>query len=576
MLADSRRVLLGLAAALVLSGCVGLPTDNDIRVQGPAPADNEQPVRVTVVPPGPVPGMTPVQVVRGFLRAQSNPDDRHAIARRFLAPARAAAWNDAGPVVVYDSVTSLTEGTPVVATLSTLARIAPDGGYSVESSQQIDRYALTRVQGEWRLTDVPDGLRLTLADVPRSFTSVSTFFLTPAGGTLVPDPLFLPLADAGLPERLARSLVAGPSSWLRPAVRTAVPAGTRLLSARLEDGVLTVDLSPEILQAPSDQVARMSAQFAWTFAQLAGRPGVLFTVEGRPLPQPGAERVQGRDDWLSYDPDVLAAGASGYFVAADGRLRILGNPAVLPGDAGSGRLLLRHPAVSLRGDLLAGVRDEVDGRRRTGRQELLVGPLRERVATRRVADLLTAPSWGANTRGVWVVATTGRPAAQKVLVVPAVAGEAVREVRVDRLATIGRILALEVSRDGTRVAVISQGDDGRQVRVGRVVEAGAELRVEELRPVAPALLTASDLSWAGGDRLVVLAKSSADSVLPWRVAVDGSRVEAVVNGGLVGQPTRVAAAPDNALLVETDGVVWRAGPVLWASVARGSAPTFPG
>ena len=79
-------------------------------------------------------------------------------------------------------------------------------------------FDLTKVDGEWRIEDLPQGLLLSQSDVDRAFRSFSVYFFNPAFETLVPDPRMVPVIGPGLATTLVRRLVAGPSDWLQPAV----------------------------------------------------------------------------------------------------------------------------------------------------------------------------------------------------------------------------------------------------------------------------------------------------------------------------------------------------------------------
>lgn len=84
------------------------------------------------------------------------------------------------------------------------------------------------------------------------------------------------------PAPLLEALFGGPSaSELDSGVATAIPSDTTLLSARAVSGVLTLDLSPEILELSGDTLLFAVAQIVFTASQIDGIDGVRIRVDGQ-------------------------------------------------------------------------------------------------------------------------------------------------------------------------------------------------------------------------------------------------------------------------------------------------------
>ena len=162
---------LGLVLAVLLAaGCSTIPDGGEVTIVGDVrPADDgSEPGRDPVrrFPSGPPAGATPEQVVRGYLDAQADPANGHAIARLFLGPD--VEWRDTGPITVYDT-RAFTVQTPArdraVVTVRTRrsAMVSPRGEYrSVTPGVEVaEPFVLLRRSGEWRLSAVPGGLRLS-------------------------------------------------------------------------------------------------------------------------------------------------------------------------------------------------------------------------------------------------------------------------------------------------------------------------------------------------------------------------------------------------------------------------------
>jgi hypothetical protein len=272
----------------------------------------------------------------------------------------------------------------------------------------------------------------------------------------VPNPVLLPVGS-GVSTSLVHALLEGPSAWLAPAVATAFPVGTTLIgSAPVRNNVVQIDLSSDASRASSQDVKAMSAQLVWTLRQLSDVAAVQISVDGVPLNVPGASPDQPRDSWPTFDPDALRSSALGYFVR-DGRVYSVGSgdPSAVPGPFGDGQVVVRSPAVSLEGDLLAGL--DASGR-------LVVGRLAsgEKATVMLTGTSLSAPSWDLF-GNAWVVDRT-RTGPVIWTVRP---GEKPR--RVDNVGLPpGQVLALSVARDGARAAVVVRAADGGRLYVGRV------------------------------------------------------------------------------------------------------------
>ena len=126
-----RLVAAGLAVAL-LGGCASVPTSGPIR-QGPPLVADDQELIYRAIPQPPLPGMTPDEVVRGFLAASSSGSDAYGVARSFLTPKAAEGWNPLASVRVYDNSGIQTKlATNAVSVSGILdGTIGADGGYTV-------------------------------------------------------------------------------------------------------------------------------------------------------------------------------------------------------------------------------------------------------------------------------------------------------------------------------------------------------------------------------------------------------------------------------------------------------------
>lgn len=547
-----RRVLLGLLAGLLLSGC-GLPLAGGVQRPGAVPAEQRLPQPISVLPPRPQPGAAPAAVVLGFLAAQSSARDDHGVARSFLAPDARAGWHDDAGVTVYEPRTATTsgpqpDGDAVLVTLSieVLGQVGADGAARVQAPQPREqRYRLRQdAAGQWQLVGLPDGLTLSPAGRDRSYDALSVHFLAPLGPPpssrhLVADLVQLP-ADGDRAEEVVERLLAGPSSGLAGSAETAVPPGTRLRSPvrTSASGEVTVDLTGPASALSEQARMDLSAQLVWTLRDaLPDFTRLHLLVDGAVLQVSGVGQPQPRGAWSSYAPDGPIQRSAGLALVG-GQLHAL-RPAdedrePAPPAEVSGAVDF---AVDARRGRLAVLSD--DGATRTLRTGPLAGPL---VAGPQ-DNGLRSPSWGSGDLGLFVLRTGARPA---VLLVPSVPGAVPVEVQADALPALDGSALLRVSRDGTRVALVAGG----VLQVGRLEMKGRVPHLVALRRLATGVL---DVAWQTGTSLEVLVEDTEPPLLPLlRLSIDGtSATPTGLVGVAEGEPATIAAYGDQPLLVET-------------------------
>ncbi|MQA84980.1 MAG: hypothetical protein GEV03_10240 [Streptosporangiales bacterium] len=570
-----------LPVVLVLAaGCAAVPTGGPV-LSGQA-AKGEDPLGdpyIRVIPAQPHPGWPPEQIVRGFLAASASFAEDHAVARKYLAPDTATRWGSDRSVTVYDdgegfslfsSYASPSAATVTIAA-SEVATIDEQGQY-VTASQGDEvhlTFELRKVDGQWRITELPEGLLLTQRDVARAYRVLNLYYLEPGYETLVPDPVFVPVQSrANLPTALVRALLRGPTRWLDPAVRTAFPADTRLVDdVQVAAGTVTVNLDRRAERVRGEMLSALSAQLVWTLKQLPDMQLLRLQIDGQTVEVTGStgeEALQSRNDWARYRPDGLTGDVPTYFVR-DGALWTLDGRGArrAPGAAGSGQVALHNPAVSLDGQRVAGL----DSLNRVVVGELdedgTLGPAlfggREFTALSwdRYGNLWAAEKRDKGAR-IWLLGSDGR---EFEVQAPGLEGEAVQD--------------LQVARDGSRVAVVVGDDKASRLLIGRVVRVGETVSAESFLPLATDLELVTDVAWRDADRLVVLGRGNRGAILPYLVDVDGTQTSPT---GSVGGMESIAAAPGSPTLAGIqDGQVWRSADELsWQVVGRGSDPAYPG
>jgi hypothetical protein len=569
-----RKGLIGglLAAAMVLVGCANVPDHGGVHAAGGGSSGSDvtdEPVRFLVH--GPSTGDKPDDIVNGFLTASAGSEADHAIARLYLTTSAARTWVPSVRAQIYDEtapnlvgVAQLAGSTVTVPVRAPLvASIAGDGGYTVAPAGSELRVALRLVKqrGEWRIANPPSGLLLSRENVNHALSAQFVYFLNRDLSTVVPNTVFLPASGQALATSMMRWLLRGPTSWLGPAVRTAIPAGTTLEGpVPIVHGTAIVNLSQEVLDSTAAQRAQLSAQIVWTLTGVPTVTKVRLLVDGNPLDVTPAGTSQARDDWPTYDPGALSAAAQGFFRSGERVVTISGGH--LPGPLGTTPTTLQHVAVSPDLAFIGGLRTAA------GRTSVYVGSLAtEPRVVYSGAGPFTAPSWDRDGE-LWTVQLSPRP--RVLLIRP---GQQVVQIPAPSLD--GQVVrALRISRDGTRVAVIV-GTTQTQLLVGRVRTTSSGLRLDGFINPAALLRDVTNATWADANTVLVLAHAVGRARIPWLVDVDGVRPAPVTTTGLTSYDA-VAGAPGQPTLVESDGEIYQAARGFWTPVARGVEPAYPG
>ncbi len=571
------RVLLPLLLAS-LAGCASIPTSGPVKAGGDLRLQRVEDVVRSIGQP-PTPGASPENIVLGFLQSSADFQGDHEVARLYLAPRARQNWRPQAGTVVYDRVAALPLSDGVVAVEgSEIGRIDGEGSFRrTASAATVTRgFGMERVDGQWRIASLDDGLMLSSADVAETYRQISLYFLGPSGNTLVPDVVLVPKLP-GLTTKLVARLLRGPTAAMRDAVDTSFPQGTGLEvgSVPVRDGVATVRLNGVALQADDDARERMSAQIVWTLKQLSEVLRVRITAGGENLLVSGVAEEQDRDSWRTYDPDQLPPGPSVY-VAQDGRIgRYLeGEFEPVPGVAGTGEPALRGPAVSLDASRVAAVSSD-------GRTVYVGGLARgDGLLPRLRGTDLSPPSWDPG-NNLWVVdratgqlwyLANGADAPQEVAIVDA-----------------PRLTAVAVARDGARVALIVGSGKSARVKVGPVVrvetadpdiEGGEAVSVPSVHEPMPTLRSARDVAWADSTTLAVLASRDGLPVAPYYLDTDGYRI---TDTDPLADPVSITAAPplqpqENPLVVGTaDGELLQfTSGGGWQALGVGTDPAYPG
>lgn len=544
----ARAGVLAAATAAVLAGCVALPTSGPVGAGIEAVQDHEE---VVVLAQGPQPGAGPTDVVEGFLLAMGTEViSDFDVTREYLAADERDEWDPGALTIVASGMRVEQSGdAQVTVALEVSAKVDEDGRYveAPADARETLRYGLLQdARGEWRIADAPDGVVVMARRFSQQFRDVQIYFLSPDRSTLVPEVRWFRNHPRNLPTSVVQALVAGPSPWLRDAVETEVPVGTELKpeAVTVEDGVASFTLEP----AQAVQAADRGLLLAQIQASLGSlrvgavelRAGSAAALEGEATVLPAAE---------PENLEILVDGRT--FELSNGELAPVEDVGVIEGTQP------QSPARTSKDSVRVALAD-------TG--TLVTVPVGSAPQTVLLsAPRLVAPSVD---RFGWIW-TAGAGAAGELDLVRA-DGTTTR-LRPAWLA--GRdVRAVRVSRDGTRLAVVSAGPDGTTLEVAGILrdDQGAPVRVGEGIRAGARLTPTGSLVWVDDLTLGVLSEGES-GVTPYLVPISGG------SRPLPAVADAVALAADRGegtvYVVTSDGDLLRHQGGTWAAV-RGVTETL--
>lgn len=530
-----RGAVVGLltALAVLLAGCVNVPTSGPIdKVEGQEPSCQNC-VNVEVAPPAA--GDEPGQIVEGYLRATSNYQPNYAVARQFLSQSAAATWSPETASIYRGSPAA--DGSNVKLNGRLVGSLASDRTYTARDQELNINFGVVRENGQWRINKPPPGLMVAEFSFSSFYQAYELYFVG-NGRALVPDPIYLPRLrnPANVSSALIKALLAGPSEWLAPVVATSLPPGTTLSvdSVTITDGIADVPLSGDAVLALSDaNRTLLAAQVVYTLQQVVGIKGVRFFANQQPFRVPGSDPATQAVsiDAVSpeLDPIPFVAAEQLYAVPRKSRgvLQVSANAdqstaVPVPGRLGEGAYAVDSLAVSIANTDLAVV---TDGRTVLRRASASAGG-EMRTLLSGVTGLLR-PQF---TRFGEVWAVAGSADEQRMWVF----GETTVKADASNVTKDGVIVAFKISPDGTRMAILRRTGNTTRLGLARInrSEVG-QVTVDGWRALKttqsnlPEVTKMADVAWLDATHLLVLGAVTADASLgPVKINQDASEITA--------------------------------------------------
>ncbi|GAA1136785.1 LpqB family beta-propeller domain-containing protein [Nesterenkonia lutea] len=514
-----RRVAAALTALvllLVTSCSPALPTDGPVGTSAPD-SDGDFNLAPQVFPPQP--DASAAQIVHGFIRAGANARDDYAVAREFMDPEAAREWRPDGRTLVYSSEpTVLLSGEDTWTAQFQVEQVIDSSGILTrlpEESAEVMDFTVEEIDGQWRITDAPDGTMLLDGTFEQVFQAHTLYYFDPQLRYAVPDQRWF-LNRPGISSQIVGALLAGPAPYLEPAVVSAFPDGAELERATVpvDEGTATVDLAPEqVADAEPAERALMQEQLDLALMSLSSVRDVEITVEQRELEIPVSPDLPEEDrldieDSPEVDPTQVGI--------EDGTLRRQNDQVTL--SIGSlpdiSDLDPQDPAVPNDSpDVFAFLNGEADVLYHL-RPERAPDPVLE-------ADNLTRPSMD-NFGWTWTASAEGDESTVHALAYDESLEPGQAEVSADWLEN-RTITSLRIAQDGARAAMILDDDGERGLYVAGVIRDSTGIPRGLGQPMR--VQTSVDLEevrWQGSDALYVWASSEDDAMTPERVTLTGS------------------------------------------------------
>lgn len=563
-----KTMLVSVLTVLALVGCSSIPTSSPVGHieddSGDAGANNAR------IPDGPEPGDSPSDIVRGFLRAGAGTGNNFSVARSFLTEGEAQKWSPQESVSVLPNGTdldSLNVGT--TSDQKSMSLSAPVVGL-VDSSgvynstkpgtQSTLEFSLRQENGEWRISSAPDGLLISQADFRTIFLNYSLQFFTSDYSYLVPDSRWF-LRSSSTPTVLINELLSGPAPYLSGAVITAIPDGAKLGDSNvvtIENGVAHVALGAQN-PAPSDrEKGLIRQQIATTLQVIPSISAVELSIGGQTIPSSLQPRT---DTSVQVDgPPVVLADDHLSRVSGTTVAKVENSPNLKSAKASD-------PAVSLDDSLYVYLADDGEQLMRLKSDAVDATPILKGTKLVRPSVDRFNTTWTGEAENKGELTAVGRDGKTFTVAADFLNGR--------------RLVDIEVSRDGTRVALLSRhkGEPDRVDVVGvpRDKAGNPSGHVSETPiEVGANFDEVKDVSWSGSTNLVALAAEEGETAQPFRIGVTGPAEQlGEVSGG-----SRIAGGADgrSILVTGSDGALYSYNSNAWQKLVDVTAkdPSYPG
>lgn len=552
--------------ALIVSGCATLPGDSEPQV-----LRQYERSRVAENPVGPEKGQEADLLLKSFFAQSANPTQTHQAARMYLAPEAAAAWDDSQGTTILRSIEDISstvsnDPNRIIFTVrgEKVGRLTGGGVYELEEGHFEEEYKMTKVDGEWRIEQLPPGVVLERATFRNSYQPYDLYFFEPTGRMLVGDRRWVYNQQTAVDTTLIRMLNDGPREALKPGVITDLKPETVYSGTR--DGV---HVFTGVDAVDDKQLNRIAAQVVWTLESAKVQGPYKLEIDGVTLEGDGSGLTT--EDFMEYNPQGSLGSVNSLYALTDGKLHLVTADSATP--VNNGLTGIESASIATSSGVIAAVTKEQEDK-----SVLRMGPLDGPFSKVLEAKTLSRPSFEYGGSAMWTV----------------VDGKQI--VRVTRSSDSGElsqaivqaapfdeldkpISVLRISTSGVRIAAIVDN----HVYVGTVARpTPGERRIANMREIAPGISGAAlSLDWQHDGSLLVGTNSPDSPVV--RVEPDGAAVKIEPSVNLTAPVVAVASTSSTMFVTDARSMrqlpnnsgsssFWREVPGLQS---RRAAPIIP-
>jgi hypothetical protein len=557
-----------LASLLATAGCVNVPTTGPIEK---VEEGQQPPCCVNVEVAFPAPGADSKEIVEGYLRATSYYQPNYSVAKQFLTRMAAEKWSPEEGASIYQGSLTATADNTVRLAGQLVGSLQRDRTYTVLDEKREWNFHLVKENGEWRIENPPGGLMVDLVYF-KSFYQPYDLYFVGNDRSLVSDPIYLPALSnpANVASALIKALLRGPTTWLKPAVSSAIPPNTTLSvdSVTITAGIAEVPLSDSVLDLPDRQRSMLAAQIVYTLRQVAGVKGVLIKVNQQPYRVPGSDPnspgISVGAIPQDLDPVPFVAGEPLYAIQAGVVKQVTttsdsSTVSPLGRSLGGASNPINALAVSITNTDLAFTTNDRTTLRRARISEGEPNTLLDRVGGLLRPQLTKyGEIWDIGQKGgrqqIWMF----MPDKDGYKQIP-VNSPLVQDSKVT-------VTAFKISPDGTRMALVRRSETGsEELGLARIIRSDKKILVDGWRVLdttqtnLPSIHAIADVAWLDGTELLVLGAADRNAAFaPFRVVEDASRIspEGQPENGS-GRELTVLPRTQSAIIVGRDGRTWK-------------------
>ncbi len=306
--ATQRGLILFLALILCLTGCSAIPTVGPVGTITAEPQDGSLDITLPYSPRGPSDNATPKEIVDGFIAAGRGVQEDYQVAREYLGPKLNAAWSPEERVLIYRAEpktvqTPKDENVQIqVEVVGSINAVGIRSDTAAGTTETIDAHLTRNNSGQWRISEIPNGILVPEGSVSTLFRSHNLYFYNSTYRYWVPDVRWF-VKRQGVTANIIKTMLAGPAPYLEGAVVSAFPEGTTLPSnsVPISSGEATVDLSADILQGATDErLLQMRRQLEQNLSSL----NTVYSVEMTTGQSPVSIDVADTPDPVVKSPSV--------------------------------------------------------------------------------------------------------------------------------------------------------------------------------------------------------------------------------------------------------------------------------